>query len=208
MPFSRKELDREQVVIEEIYFGRAKSHGGVEWRNQLVCWTAWGAADHASYGSRLGRFLQVRISVDLLRKGNDKSGFVHGQFILCGRVFVPFYSKDFINWHSPKKLRKTISRFIFYLLSRDPVPTRCNVRRPANIPHVLYSNPVPAIEFATEDIYFIDDIGEIFSSPSYRPRICPRERESRRLWRCDRKSQGFGNYCQIIQLVRQPSSLF
>jgi hypothetical protein len=54
------------------------------------------------YGSR--RFLQVRISEDLLRKENDPiRAFFVAKFILCGRVFVPFHSKDSINWHNPKK---------------------------------------------------------------------------------------------------------
>ena len=99
------------------------------------------------YGSR--RFLQVRISEDLFRKENDAIGaFFVAKFILCGRVFVPFHSKEgslymvetnenweresrdwcgdqfrkpfreFINWHNPLEEKKNYSQVHTLSLSR------------------------------------------------------------------------------------------
>lgn len=82
------------------------------------------------YGSR--RLLQLKIPEDLLKNENSKlRSFLINKFVLCGRIFVPFHSKDdhvylvetnetrgrttqhwcsdqslmpfrdFINWHNP-----------------------------------------------------------------------------------------------------------
>jgi len=45
------------------------------------------------YGSR--RFLHLRISEELLKNENERiKTFLLKKFILCGRVFVPFHSKE------------------------------------------------------------------------------------------------------------------
>jgi hypothetical protein len=194
-----QELDREQAAIEE---NKSRGLGLMgEWKGipnwdggqvqQIMRLVKDGASYKLTveavekrrsyrfarfYGSR--RFLQVRISEDLFRKENDAiRAFFLAKFILCGRVFVPFHSKDgglymvetnenweresgdwcgdqfrksfreFINWHNPLTEEKNYSQAISKYSSRFALGL---------------SNSVPALEFAVEDIYFIDDLGESF----------------------------------------------
>jgi len=91
------------------------------------------------YGSR--RFLQLRIPDEIRRNENAKMRtFLLKKFVLCGRVFVPFHSKEgglymvetdenwgrtpqdwcgdqyripfheFINWHNPLEVEKNFNQ--------------------------------------------------------------------------------------------------
>ncbi|CAA7264868.1 unnamed protein product [Cyclocybe aegerita] len=124
------------------------------------------------YGSR--RFIQIGIPEDLLKKENAAiKKFVKSKFILCGRVFVPFHSKDkhiylvetdenygrssqtwcgdlfrrpfneFINWHNPLGQHKNFNQVISKWATRFALGL---------------SNSVPVLEFEEENIFFIDDI--------------------------------------------------
>lgn len=160
--FYRKELDREQAAIEE---NRSRGLGLMgEWKGvpnwyggqvqqitrlvkddrsyKLILEPMEKRRSHRFarfYGSR--HFLQVRISDDFFRKENEAiRAFFVAKFILCGRVFVPFHSKDgglymvesienweresqdwcgdqfrkpfrdFINWHNPLEEKKNYSQ--------------------------------------------------------------------------------------------------
>ncbi|KAJ3509083.1 hypothetical protein NLJ89_g5408 [Agrocybe chaxingu] len=124
------------------------------------------------YGSR--RFIQIGIPEDLLKKENAAvKNFVKRKFILCGRVFVPFHSKDkhiylvetdencgrssqtwcgdlsrrpfneFINWHNPLDQHKNFNQVISKWATRFALGL---------------SNSVPVLEFEEENIFFINDI--------------------------------------------------
>ncbi|KAF8167315.1 RNA dependent RNA polymerase-domain-containing protein [Crassisporium funariophilum] len=124
------------------------------------------------YGSR--RFLQLRIPDDLLKTQNKAvKEFLVAKFILCGRVFVPFHSKDgglymvetnedfgrqsqrwcsdhhrlsyrdFINWHNPLFMKKNASQIISKYVTRFALGL---------------SNSVPALQFETDNIMYITDI--------------------------------------------------
>jgi hypothetical protein len=163
---SRKELDREQAAIEENqsrglglmgeWKGVTNWYGGqvqqilrlVKHETGYYKLTLEPMEKRRScrfarfYGSR--RFLRVRISEDLFRKENEAiRAFFVAKFILCGRVFVPFHSKDgglymvetsedweresgdwcgdqfrmtfreFINWHNPLTETKNYSQVTF-----------------------------------------------------------------------------------------------
>jgi RNA dependent RNA polymerase len=172
--FSRKELDREQAAIEE---NKSRGLGLMgEWKGvtnwyggqvqQIMRLVKHDTSYKLTlepmekrrsyrfarfYGSR--RFLQVRMSEDLLRKENDAiRAFFVAKFILCGRVFVPFHSKDgglymvetnedwdrksgdwcgdqfrkpfreFINWHNPLTEKKNYSQVCILCLCLNLTP--------------------------------------------------------------------------------------
>lgn len=163
---SRKELDREQAAIEE---NKSRGLGLMgEWKGitnwyggqvqQIIRLVKHGTGYKLVvepmekrrsyrfarfYGSR--RFLQVRIPEDVFLKENEAiRAFFVAKFILCGRVFVPFHSKDrglymvetnenweresgdwcgdqfrksfreFINWHNPLTEEKNYSQVLFF----------------------------------------------------------------------------------------------
>jgi hypothetical protein len=64
----------------------------------------------------------------------------------CGDQFRKSF-REFINWHNPLTEEKNYSQAISKYSSRFALGL---------------SNSVPALEFAVEDIYFIDDLGESF----------------------------------------------
>ena len=119
------------------------------------------------YGSR--RFLQVRVSEDLSRKENEAiRAFFLAKFILCGRVFVPFHSKDgglymvetdenweresqdwcgdqfrmpfrdFINWHNPLTQKKNYVQVYILKFELAPRSYILCCRQSANIPHASH----------------------------------------------------------------------
>ncbi|KAF9535602.1 RNA dependent RNA polymerase-domain-containing protein [Crepidotus variabilis] len=133
------------------------------------------------YGSR--RFLQLRISDDLFRKeASEVKKFLRKKFVICGRVFVPFHSKemkvylvetnenhgrstqtwcaddtrhsfnDFINWHNPLNVSKNCKQVISKYAARFALGL---------------SNSRPVLEFQEEDIHFIEDkVAEGWKGPS------------------------------------------
>ncbi|KAH9486232.1 RNA-dependent RNA polymerase 1 [Psilocybe cubensis] len=124
------------------------------------------------YGSR--RFLQLRIPEQTLQKESHQVvKFLTRSFVLCGRIFVPFHSKEgslymvetdqnygrlsmdffgdqyrmpfckFINWHNPLAEPKNYNQTITKYATRFAIGL---------------SNSVPALEFQAKNIIFIDDI--------------------------------------------------
>ncbi|KAF8971781.1 RNA dependent RNA polymerase-domain-containing protein [Flammula alnicola] len=190
-----KELDREQAAIKENMsrgLGLMGSwKGSADWYGGQVQQLARLVKSDTSYkivlepmekrrshrfaryyGSR--RFVQLRIPDELLRSENERvKAFLRKSFVLCGRIFLPFHSKDghlymvetdenwgrtsqpwcgdqfrkpfheFINWHNPLDQRKNCDQVISKYVTRFALGL---------------SNSVPALEFEEENIIFIDDI--------------------------------------------------
>ncbi|KAF4611719.1 hypothetical protein D9613_004267 [Agrocybe pediades] len=190
-----KELDREQAAIEE---GLSRGlglmgewHGAQDWYGGRIQQIIRLVKEDSSfkmlieplemkksnrfarfYGSR--RFLHLRISEELLKSDNDAvKAFLLKKFVLCGRTFVPFHSKDealylvetdedyhriprdyfrdnqrmsfqeFINWHNPLDVPKNNKQVISKYAARFALGL---------------SNSVPILEFKEENIFFIRDI--------------------------------------------------
>ncbi|KDR85760.1 hypothetical protein GALMADRAFT_53536 [Galerina marginata CBS 339.88] len=190
-----KELDREQSAIKE---NRSRGlglmgewEGAPNWYGGQIQQLARLVKDGGSYkltlepmekrrshrfarfyGSR--RFLQLRIPEEILKKENSRvKSFLTKKFILCGRTFVPFHSKEhglymvetndnwgrssqdwcgdqfrlsfnqFVNWHNPLEKAKNYGQVLSKYATRFALGL---------------SNSVPALEFDENNIIFIDDI--------------------------------------------------
>ncbi|KAF8910164.1 RNA dependent RNA polymerase-domain-containing protein [Gymnopilus junonius] len=189
-----KELDREQLAIMENH-GRGLGlmgdwEGAPDWYGGQVQQVARLVKEVSSYkiklepmekrrsyryarmfGSR--RFIHLKISKELLRNENAQvKQFLLQKFIICGRTYIPFSSKEqaiymfetndnwgrspqdwcgdgfrisfqeFINWHNPLEQRKNYSQVISKWSTRFVLGL---------------SNSVPALEFEEKNIFFIDD---------------------------------------------------
>ncbi|TFK66173.1 hypothetical protein BDN72DRAFT_158598 [Pluteus cervinus] len=186
-----KELDREQAAIMEnrdrglglmgMWHGETDWYGGQVqqlarvvkdgkgYSIQLQCMEKRRSHRFARYlGSR--RILQLRVPDDLVNRENKVVRlWLQRKFILCGRVFVPFHSKEgnaylmetnenydrssaewagdqyrhsfanFINWHNPLHLN-------------EQAISKWSTRFALGL-----SNSIPAIELAVHNIEFIDD---------------------------------------------------
>ncbi|RDB19363.1 putative RNA-dependent RNA polymerase SHL2 [Hypsizygus marmoreus] len=121
-------------------------------------------------GSR--RILQLRIPNDLIMKeSKEVKAFLLKKFVLCGRVFVPYYAKDngvYLvetdenherhpgDWCGDG-FRKTFAEMIEWHnrldLNKDQPISKWSTRFA-----LAFSNSVPSIIFEEENIDFIDDI--------------------------------------------------
>ncbi|KAG6907475.1 hypothetical protein DXG01_008811 [Tephrocybe rancida] len=118
------------------------------------------------------RILQLRVPKELVLKENAKvKGFMRQKFILCGRVFVPFFAKDHATYlvetddnHERKamawcgdKFRRSFKDIINWHNRLD-----LNVNQPitkyATRFALALSTSIPAVEFLEKNIFFIDDL--------------------------------------------------
>ncbi|TFK66180.1 hypothetical protein BDN72DRAFT_900047 [Pluteus cervinus] len=186
-----KELDREQAAIIENrerglglmgtwydepdwYGGRIQQlarvvKNGKTYKIQLQCMEKRRSHRFARYlGSR--RIIQLRVPDDLVNQENKAiRSWLQRKFVLCGRVYVPFHSKEgsaylmetnenydrfsanwagdqyrrsfahFINWHNPLHLN-------------EQAISKWSTRFGLGL-----SNSIPTIELALQNMEFIDD---------------------------------------------------
>ncbi|EDR15354.1 uncharacterized protein LACBIDRAFT_301565 [Laccaria bicolor S238N-H82] len=122
------------------------------------------------YGSR--RIIQLRIPDDMVTKDNATvKQFLSQKFILLGRIFVPFHSKDGgvymvetdqNSGRIPKGSCGDQYRLSFDAFMRWHNPLEYNFKQAASKFVTRYalglSNSIPALEFSVENIIFIRDI--------------------------------------------------
>ena len=149
-------------------------------------------------GSR--RILQIRIPEKLIfEEVTQLKEFFQQRFVLCGRIFVPFYAKDnslylvetnedwerqsreafgdqhrksfteFVNWHNPPECNQKQVRCLLCLRS-----ARLSFFKPLSKYVTRFalglSTTIPVLEFQEKNMFLIDDLCELSFSFSSQPR--------------------------------------
>jgi len=140
-------------------------------------------------GSR--RILQIRIPAKyIFEEATQLKEFFRQRFVLCGRIFVPFYAKDhslylvetnedwerqsreafgdqhrksfteFVNWHNPPECNQKQVRYLLCLRSTH-LSSFKPLTKYVNRFALGLSTTIPVLEFQEKNIFLIDDICEL-----------------------------------------------